>query len=76
MMSGGIGVQLTLQCVDMFYYSATPLPTMGQKASWTRLVSWAKAAGLGGAYIVLPLKLADLQKANNPLCSSVLFQCY
>ena len=85
MMSGGIGAPLASacmihRCVDMLCYSATPLPTMGQIATWTRLVSWTKAAGLGDGYSEIknqamavelyggiPLTLAGRQRANNPL---------
>ena len=38
-------------------YSATPLPTMGQIARWTRLVSWTKAAALGVGYSEIKTKL-------------------
>jgi len=62
MMSRGIGATLaavcmTHQCVDMLCYSATPLPTMGQIARWTRIVSWVKAAGLADAYSEVKTKL-------------------
>ena len=49
MMSGGIGavlaaVCMTLRCVDILCYSATPLTITGQIASWISL------AGLGDGY--------------------------
>ena len=50
-------VCMTHRCVDMLCYSATPLPTMGQIARWTRLVSWVKAAGLGDGYFEIKTKL-------------------
>ena len=47
---------------------ATPLPTMGQIANWTRLVSGGKAAGVGDGYSEIKTKLWRLtfQEASPP----------
>ena len=64
MMSGGIGTLLAAVCMT---HRCVGMPTMGQIARWTRLVSLGKAAALGDGYSEIKTKPCSGALRRHPL---------